>query len=242
MSGNVKKHGKTLLFGFLAVLVFTIAGLGTYAALHTRKKTVTQLQLQSFLAAPQINRATLVGTTGTWSLNTTLNSLQLNWTSNSQNFTVWDSFNGVCGPNSISYARLSNSVWFDSTNYVPYGLGFPSSYTVLTSTNIFTDALSTQNYAFKLVLYQGMLRIEKDGLNPMWWNNYQGKNTTAPISPSVWPSTQDDGSKILWKIGDIVNSAQFRSNGNFLVGSANPFNNPNGFGSWFAETHTMKQC
>jgi hypothetical protein len=157
---------------------------------------------------------------------------------------VWDSANGSCGPNSLSYALLSNSNWFDPVGYVPFGLGFPASYTVLATTNVFTDPLTSQNYAFKLVLYQGMLRIEQDGSNHTYWNNYQGISTDAPL-PSSWPSTQDDGSRILWKIGDVINSAQLRSNGEFLVGSGlDPYNNPTGFGSWFAHTYTSltHQC
>ena len=246
MSGKfqLSKNAKAVLWGFLAILVFSIAGLGTYAALHKRKNAPI-VELLSFLNAPSINRSSLVGTTGTWSLNTTINALQLNWTSNSQLYTVWDSSNGYCGPNSVSYALLSNTNWFDSQNFVPFGLGFPTSYTVLATTDVFTDPLTTLNYAFKLVLYQGMLRIERDGGSSAFWNNYQGISSPTPLPSSAWPSTQDDGSRVLWKIGDLINSTQFRSNGEFLVGSGiNPFQNPNGFGSWFAHTYSSltNQC
>jgi hypothetical protein len=240
---HLTKHARGIIIGFLCILVFSIAGLGTYAALHKKKLSPSQLQLQSFFDAPAINRTSLVGSTGTWSLKTSLNALQLNWTSNTQTFTVWDSFNGVCGPNSVSYAKLSNSTWFDPDTYVPFGLGFPSSYSVLATTNLFSDPITAQSYAFKLVLYPGMLRIEQDGPNPGFWNNYQGISGALPIPSLVWPSIQDNGDQVLWKIGDVINSAQFRSNGKFLVGSGiDPFNNPNGFSSWFAEEHTLKLC
>lgn len=232
---------KTLVIVFLVSLVSLVLGLGLYAALKKKKKSAREISLNQFFNAPLVNRYRLIADTGTWSLNVTNNALQLQWTSDTS-YTVWDSFHGTCGPNSISYSILSNSVWFDSVNYVPYGLGFPNSFSILATTPAFTDSVNFTNYTFNLVLYQGMLRIEQNGvLNPGIWNNYEGISANGgnmPTSP-IWPSSQGDSTQVLWQIGSQVHAAQFRGNGEFLVGNGvNPYNPANGIGSWFAHTYS----
>lgn len=233
---------KTLVTLFLVCLAGLVLGLGIYAVLRTKEKTQRDAHLNEFLNAPVINRSQIVGSTGTWSLNATRFALELIWTSNSQNYTVWDTINGVCGVNSLSYARLSNTAWFDSDNFVPEGLGFASSFSVLASTPLFTNTLNQNNYSFNLVLYPGMLRIEQDGDSYGVWNNYQG-SVGMPQFP-VWPSTQDAGDSVLWQLGNVFNAAQFRSNGQLLVG--NPLNPYALMGeakeSWFAENFSFDSC
>ena len=241
---TVKHTSKVWVIIFLIALGALVIGLGVYAALRKKKKTPQDISYEQFLNAPPINRSKLIGKTGTWSVNVTSFALELVWRSNSTNYIVWDSRIGTCGSNSNSFALLSNSAWFDSENFVPEGLGFPSSYTVLASTGVFQDALTTEYYSFNLVLYPGMLRIEQDGAQRGVWNNYQGITATPlmPVLP-VWPSNQDDGSQVLWQLGTVVNAAQFRSNGQLLVGSGiSPFNPPNGFSSWFADLYTPAAC
>lgn len=233
---------KTLVTIFLVCLAGLVLGLGIYAVARTHEKTQRAKFLNEFNSAPAINRSQIVGSTGTWSVSITRLALKLVWTSNSQNYTVWDTQNGRCGVNSVSYALLSNSSWFDSDNFVPEGLGFASSFSILASTPLFTNSLNQNNYTFNLVLYPGMLRIEQDGDSYGVWNNYQGP-TGMPQFP-VWPSTQDDGDTVLWQIGDVFNAAQFRSNGQLLVGNPlNPFAlMGEGRESWFAENYTFTSC
>lgn len=229
---------------FLVVLAGLAIGLGIHAAIRKREKTPSQRAFDQFLNAPSFNRSQIVGTTGTWSLNVTNFAMELIWRSNSTNYIVWDSQIGTCGANSASFALLSNSTWFDSDNYTPFAQAHPSSYSVLASTNIFQDALTLDNYTFNLVLYQGMLRIEQDGGDRGVWNNFQGTLTDGIISPiPVWPSSQDSGDTVLWQLGSSIRCAQFRSNGQLLVGSGfNPFVPPNGFESWFAELYNPREC
>jgi hypothetical protein len=229
---------------FIVALVGLVTGLIVHATLRKKQKTASEKTYDQFLNAPVINRSQLIGPTGTWSLNVTNIALELVWRSNSQNYIVWDSAIGTCGSNSISFALLTNTTWFDSVNFEPEGLGFPSSYSLLASTGIFQDPLTTEDYSFNLVLYPGMLRIEQDGAQRGVWDIYQGVNglPAMPVLP-VWPSNQDNGSQVLWQLGNVVNCAQFRSNGQLLVGSGlNPFNPPNGFTSWFADTHNPGPC
>jgi hypothetical protein len=89
-----------------------------------------------------------------------------------------------------------------------------------------------------------MLRIEQDGGAQGVWNNFQGLSTTGIIPHiPVWPSSQDAGDTVLWQLGTSVNCAQFRSNGQLLVGNGlDPFNSPNGFASWFADLYTSTAC
>jgi len=229
---------------FLTSLVALVIGLGVYASLRKKKKTPNQVTYEQFTSAPALNRSQLVGSTGTWSVNVSTRALELIWRSNSQNYKVWDSDIGTCGPNSISYSLLSKTTWFDSENFVPEGLGFPGSYSILASTDLFRDPLTTDFYSFNLVLYPGMLRIEQDGAQRGVWNNYQGVSAmpSMPVLP-VWPAGQGMDSNVLWQLGTVVNCAQFRSNGQLLVGSGlNPFSPPNGFSSWFADLYNPTSC
>jgi hypothetical protein len=238
------KASKVWVIVFIISLVALVISLLVYATLRKKKKTTLQVFYEQFLNAPKFNRSQLIGTTGTWSLNVNNIALELVWRSNSTNYTVWDSNIGTCGSNSNSFALLSNTAWFDSDTFVPEGLGFPGSYSVLASTGLFQDPLTTEYYSFNLVLYPGMLRIEQDGAQRGVWDNYQGVNSipAMPVLP-VWPSNQDDGSEVLWQLGSVVNCAQFRSNGQFLVGSGvSPFNPPNGFSSWFADLYNPAPC
>jgi hypothetical protein len=235
---------KVWVIVFIVALVGLVLGLGIHAAIRKRDKTPQERAYDQFLNAPAFNRSQVVGLTGTWSVNVTNLALQLIWTSNSTNYIVWDNLIGTCGSNSVSFALLSNTNWFDSTNYTPFAQSHPTSYSVLASTNIFQDNLSLDNYTFNLVLYQGMLRIEQDGGDQGVWNNYQGISTPGILPPiPVWPSSQDAGDTVLWQLGTAINCAQFRSNGQLLVGSgANPFNPGNGFSSWFANLYNPTSC
>jgi hypothetical protein len=227
---------KSLLIIFLVFLVGLVLVLGIYAAVRTHELSQRDKYAQEFADAPLINRSQIVGNKGTWTVNVNRFAMELVWTSNSQNYTVWDSRIGVCGSNSVSFALLSNTDWFDSTNFVPEGLGYASSFSVLASTALFTNSLNQKNYSFNLVLYPGMIRIEQDGDSYGIWNNYKG-STGMPQFPT-WPSTQNDGSHVLWQLGDKINAAQFRSNGQLLVGNPlNPFPAMgSGTPSWFADT------
>jgi hypothetical protein len=224
----------------LAFLVAVVAFLITYVALKKKEKTKSQLIHQQFIDAPRVNRSVIINDTGTWRLSVTAQALQLVWTSDTTNV-VWDSFNGTCGPNAASYAKLTNTSWFDSTNFVPRGLGFPASYSILASTPAFTDTMNLTHYGFNLVLYPGMLRIEQDGGDGGVWNNYLGISANGgsmPIAP-IWPSSQDDGSRVLWQLGSVQRCAQFRSDGTLLMGNcSNPYNPPNGIASWFAQRYS----
>ena len=187
----------------------------------------------------------VAGPNNTWSLALNQDILQLNWFSDSTSRTVWDSWYGICGPNSTSYnTLLTNNVWFQnlsSSNFVPQ---YPNSNSRLMSTEGFTLP-NGDVVRFNLTLYMGFLRIETDMSAQFGaWNNFQGiaipnGTTPLPINPAIWPMGEG---RILWQLRDESRNtmvAQFRENGNLsVVLPTDPFLKlGHGASNWYANQY-----
>lgn len=179
----------------------------------------------------------------TWSVAMSNSNLQLNWYSNSTSYTVWDNQDGICGPNSVSYASLSSTSWFQAlstSNFLP-----TASYTRFAFTPTWADPQSGNVTRYNLNLYCGFLRIETDLSNSFGaWNNFQGIQGPTPIQN--WPYDENQN-KILWQLWNPSRdrlAVQFRGNGELSVVVPNdPFNaRGTGNSNWYASEYVPSTC
>lgn len=235
----------------LTFLLILIAAATTFAFTYSTPLTVRDLNNEESLAAqpdplhPYPIR--FINGIETWSVALQSNTLALNWFSNSTSYTVWDSFNGICGSRSAHYAVLSRTTWWlalSNSGFVP---PFPNSCTRLSVTPSY--ALPSGNVVrFNLNLYAGFLRIETDLSNQFGaWNNFQGIRASLPTLPldvTNWP--QGKGAQILWQLRNTSNTqvVQFRDNGNLsVVNPSDPFGTTNaGTTNWYASTYIPLRC
>jgi hypothetical protein len=135
--------------------------------------------------------------------------LEFIWTANNQTpRTVWDSFNGSCGPN------LANNVLMNmnpNVNTRTQGI-------TLGQTPMFIDSFGVQR-TFRLQLYNADVRIESTNGDGRYWSIY-GANNNLPVG---WPSSISNPYDVLWQSfgANYTFASPFYNNGDLAVAQPN---------------------
>lgn len=248
---NPKSPSSAAALVLLAFLLLLIAGATTFAFTYQTPQTFLDVNNEESLAAQPdpLHPYPTQFRNGveTWSVALQSNTLALNWFSNSTTYTVWDSYNGVCGSRSAHFAVLKNTTWWNNLSASSFVPTYPNSYTRLALTPSFAVA-GGNVVRFNLNLYAGFLRIETDLSNRFGaWNNFQGIGATLPVLPldvTNWP--QGKGAQIIWQLRNASNTqvVQFRDSGNLsVVSPSDPFGSTNaGVNNWYASSYLPKLC
>jgi hypothetical protein len=241
------KPSSAAVIAVLAFLILLISGIITTAFVLKPSPTYFDIEYNNALSAvrdPLNPYPTQVDCGGgvTWSVALSNSNLQLNWFSNSTSRTVWDTNDGICGTNSISYAILSATSWrtLSASNFP-----ITSSYTRMAYTPTWADPQTGNVTRYNLNLYCGFLRIETDLSNSFGaWNNFQGILRPTPLT--LWPH-QENRNQIVWQLwnpnADRL-AVQFRGNGELsVVAPSDPFNSRGiGNSNWYASEFVPTEC